>query len=242
MKITIFNSSPRTDRGNTHAIASEFMAGARDAGAEVENVFLARYTIKPCQGCFACWKVTPGVCVIKDDMQQLLAKVLESDVVVFATPLYVDNVSGIMKLFMDRLIPLADPHFNKDEHGECRHPPRNPQHIPNIVVISNSGFPEQSHFQVLRLLFRRISANFHSEVVGEIYRGAGEMFSSRNPLVAILLRPYRKLLRKAGRELVQTGRISEKTTAALETPLLSDAQYIRSANKHFDKALRKIDR
>ncbi|HUW61458.1 MAG TPA: flavodoxin family protein [Candidatus Bathyarchaeia archaeon] len=242
MKITIFNSSPRTDRGNTHAIASEFMAGARDAGAEVENVFLARCTIKPCQGCFACWKVTPGVCSIKDDVAPLLDKLRNSDVVVFATPLYVDNVSGIMKLFMDRLIPLADPHFSKDEHGECRHPSRNPQHIPNIVVISNSGFPEQSHFQVLRLLFRRISANLHSKVVGEIYRGAGEMFSSKNPLAAFLLRPYRKLLRKAGRELVQTGQISDQTAAALEKPIISDALYIRNANKNFDKALRKIDR
>ena len=241
MKITIFNSSPRTDRGNTHAIASEFMAGARDTGAEVDNVFLARCTIKPCQGCFACWKVTPGVCCIKDDVAPLLDKLRNSDVVVFATPLYVDNVSGIMKLFMDRLIPLADPHFHKDEHGECRHPPRNPQHIPKIVVISNSGFPEQSHFQVLRLLFRRIAANLHAEVVGEIYRGAGEMFSSRNPLASILLRPYRKLLRQAGRELVRTGRISNETTAALEKPLIADSQYIRGANKHFDKALRKID-
>jgi multimeric flavodoxin WrbA len=239
MKIAIFNSSPRTDRGNTHAIASEFMAGARDAGAEVENVFLARCAIKPCLGCFACWKVTPGICAIKDDMPSLLAKAIESDVVVFATPLYVDNVSGIMKLFMDRLIPLADPHFNKDEIGECRHPPRNPQHIPKIVAISNSGFPEQSHFQVLRLLFSRMAANFHSEIVGEIYRGGGEIFSSRNPLVSLVLRPYRKLLRQAGRELVQNGRISEQTTAALEKPIVSDAQYIRGANKHFDKELRK---
>jgi multimeric flavodoxin WrbA len=240
MKIAIFNSSPRTDRGNTHAIATEFMAGACDAGAEVENFFLPRYTIKPCLGCFACWKVTPGICAIKDDMPSLLAKVLESDVVVFATPLYVDNVSGIMKLFMDRLIPLADPHFHKDERGECRHPSRNPEHVPKIVAISNSGFPEQSHFQVLRLLFRRVAANFHSEVVGEIYRGAGELFSSKNPFGPLLLRPYRKLLRKAGRELVRTGRISEETTAALEKPLISDSHYIRAANKYFDKELRKI--
>lgn len=242
MKITIFNSSPRTDRSNTHAIATEFMAGASEAGAEVENVFLARHTIKPCQGCFACWIKTPGGCVIKDDMPPLLDKILESDVVGFATPLYIDNVSGIMKNFMDRLIPLADPHFSKDEHGECRHPKRKPGRAwTKIIAISNSGFPEQTHFQVLRLLFRRMATNFHTDLVGEIYRGAGELFSTKNPLGALLLRPYRKLLRQAGRELVQTGRISEKTTEALEKPMIKDALYIREANKYFDKQLRKID-
>lgn len=242
MKITVFNSSPRTSRGNTHFLVAEFLEGARDAGAEVENVFLAQQAIMPCRGCFACWKVTPGVCVIQDDMTQLLEKVIASDVVVFATPLYVDNVSGMMKNFMDRLIPLADPHFGKDEHGECRHPSRNPDRVPKMVVISNSGFPEPSHFQVLRLLFRRVAANFHSEVVGEIYRGAGELFASKNPLLAIVLRPYKKLLREAGRELVNTGRLSEQTMQNLEKPLISDAQYIRVANRHFDRDLRKIGR
>lgn len=242
MRVTVFNSSPRMERSNTHAIASEFMSGARGAGAEVENVFLARCDIKPCRGCFVCWRVTPGECCIKDGMGELLGKVLESDVAVFATPLYVDNVSGLMKLFMDRIIPLADPHFSKDEHGECRHPSRYPGRMPKFAVISNSGFPEQSHFQVLRLLFRRVAANLQTEVVGEIYRGAGEVFSSRNPLAAMVLRPYRKLVREAGAELARTGRISEETTAALEKPLLSDAQYIRVANRNFDRDLRKAGR
>ena len=121
MKITIFNGSPRTEHGNTHIMVSEFMKGAEQAGAEVENIFLAKMKISPCMGCFGCLLKKPGKCVIIDDMSELLEKFVHSDIVVFATPLYVDNVTGIMKNFMDRLIPIADPHFEKDNGGECVH-------------------------------------------------------------------------------------------------------------------------
>ena len=240
MRITVFNGSPRTENGNTHWIVREFAAGAEEVGATVENIFLAEQDFRPCEGCFACWKRTPGTCMYTDDMAELLGKFPASDLVVFATPLYVDNVSGIMKLFMDRLIPLADPHFRKDGEGECIHPTRNAT-VPKIAVISNSGFPEQTHFQVLRLLFRRVARNFQSELVAEIYRGAGEMLSSKNPLLKPLLVRYAKLLQQAGREVVETGRLSEKTQESLERPLVPDGLYIKGANKHWDKELAELD-
>jgi putative NADPH-quinone reductase len=240
MKITIFNGSPRGERGNTHAIATEFMRGSQMAGAEVENCFLVEKSIHHCRGCFVCWTQTPGECVIQDDMAELLGKIRGSDVVVFATPLYVDNVTGIMKNFMDRLIPLIDCHFEKDAGGECKHPPREGgAAIRKLVVIANSGFPEQSQFQVLRLLFRRIARNTGAELAGEIYRGGGELFSAKNILVSALLLRYRKVLQEAGKEVVLEGRIRESTTMELEKPLMSDALYIRGANKYWERKLAK---
>lgn len=240
MRITVFNGSPRGAGGNTHFMVKEFLKGAEEAGAETENVFLVEKNIKPCRGCFTCWRQTPGQCIIDDDVRALLEKVAATDVLVFATPLYVDNVTGIMKNFMDRLIPIADPHLQRDGHGECKHLMRaaSPQ-LKKMVVISNSGFPEQSHFQVLRLLFRRVARNASCELAGEIYRGGGELFRARNILLNAILIGYRKLLRKAGRELVEQGRISDETTAALEKPIVTDDQYIRGANKWWDRALRK---
>jgi len=239
VRILIVNGSPRGKNGNTHRMVAEFMAGAVEAGAEAENVFLAQKTIHPCRGCFACWTKTPGKCLQKDDIGELLDKIIQTDLLVFATPVYTDNVTGIMKNFMDRLIPLVDPHFEKDPEGEYRHV-RRYQKLPKIAVIANSGLPEQSHFQVLRLLFRRIARNMQSELAAEIYRGGGELLKENS----LLLRPrqtrYRKLLRQAGRELAEHGALSAATIAALEKPLVPKDLYMKGANKHWDKELAKL--
>jgi len=241
MKITVFNGSPRGEKGNTHFIVSEFCKGAKDAGAEIEHVFLADKDIKHCLGCFVCWIRTPGICVHDDDMKDLLEKFASSDLVIFATPVYIDNVTGLMKNFMDRMIPISNPHFDKDETGECKHTFR--QKLPRkFIVVSNCGFPEQTHFQVIRLLARRMMRNFDGEIVGEIYRGGGEMFREAFMRESPFVQPYRELLHKAGQEVVEQGRISEETTAALEQPLVPDAMYINASNKYWNAELAKIEK
>ncbi|MBN2310726.1 MAG: flavodoxin family protein [Candidatus Hydrogenedentes bacterium] len=240
MKIVVFNGSPRAEDGNTHRMVREFAAGAEEAGAEVENVFLAHHEIRPCTGCFACWTRTPGTCRLEDDAPELVRKTLDVDLVVYATPLYVDNVSGLTKVFMDRMIPLADPHFEFDASGETVHVVRR-QRRPRLGVISNCGFPEQSHFQVLRLLFRRIARNLQTELAVEIYRGGGEALNSRNPLLKPTLAKYNRLLRTAGREVAETGRLSEDTTARLEAPIVPAGLYVKGANRHWDRALNRTE-
>ena len=239
MKVTIFNGSPRGKKGNTQVMVKEFSKGARQAGAEVENVFLVKKKIRPCRGCFTCWIKTPGICVIKDDMAELIQKFGESDIVVFATPVYVDNVTGIMKNFMDRLIPFIDPHYEKDEGGECVHISRSEKQA-KLVVISNCGFPEQSHFQVLELLFKRVARNMRSEVIGEIYRSGGGILKDAPVILKPIVREYKKLLQTAGMEIVEKQRLSEETRSKLERPLISDEQYITAANERFDALLANV--
>jgi len=238
MRITAFNGSPRGNKSNTHIIVEAFFQGASDAGAQTEEIFLLQKEIKHCLGCFKCWTRTPGVCVQKDDMAGLLEKIISSDIIILATPVYIDNVSGLMKNFMDRMIPLIDPHFEKDEGGECRHLGRYGKY-PKMVVIANCGFPEQSHFQVMRLLFGRIARNMSTEITAEIYRSAGELLSSPHPLLPPIIDNYKTLLRKAGKEVVQNGRLSEETRTQLEKPLIPEELYINGTNKSFDKAIAK---
>ena len=239
MKITVFNSSPRAERGNTHIITEAFLKGAKEAGADVEEIFLAKKRIGHCLGCFACWIKTPGECVIKDDMKELLQKLVASDVVIYATPLYVDNVSGIMKNFMDRSIPLADPHFEKDQNGQSRHVSRIKKKS-SIGVIANSGFPEQGQFQVLKLLFKRIARNSHADLVAEIYRGEGELLKVDTKDLRPVIDKYKKLLNKAGEELVKNSKLSDETTKELEKPLVPYEDYFRMANASWDGDLKKI--
>ncbi len=236
MKITAFNSSPRAQHSNTHRIVAAFLEGCHDAGAETENIFLARKKIRPCLGCFDCWSVTPGKCILKDDMDELIEKVMSSDIVVLATPLYVDNVSGIMKNFLDRLIPIVMPYFEQDQNGETRHT-RRYEKYPRLVAISNCGFPEQSHFQTLKLIFRRMARNLHTELIGEIYRSQGELLKSDHPVIKPKLKTYFDLVREAGRQIVMQGYITDDLQQKLEEPFIPNSYYSRGANKSWDELI-----
>ena len=236
MRITAFNGSPRGKGSNTGVMVSEFLAGAAARGATVEQIFLSEKKIAHCLGCFKCWTATPGKCVINDNMTDLLEKVISSDLIVLATPLYIDDVTGIMKDFMDRLIPLMDPHFEQDANGEWRHVKRFNSY-PDIAVISNCGMPGRQHFEVLKLHFRRMARNFHSKVTAEIYLDCGELLKNQVLILKPVLAMYRKSLRKAGGEVAVDGVISPKTAAKLEKPLISASMYIKEANKYWDREL-----
>ena len=236
MRITAFNGSPRGKGSNTGIMVSEFLEGAAAGGAEAEQIFLSEKKIGHCMGCFKCWTATPGKCVINDDMKDLLEKVMSSDLIILATPLYVDDVTGIMKDFMDRLIPLMDPHFEQDAEGEWRHVKRFSSY-PDIAVISNCGMPGRQHFQVLKLHFRRMARNFHSKVTAEIYLDCGELLKNQVLILKPIIARYRKSLRKAGEEVAKDGIILSKTAAKLEKPLISAGMYIKEANRYWDKHL-----
>lgn len=230
MKVTVFNGSPKGENSATNVMLEEFFKDAKESFDEFDNIMLAQKTIKNCIGCFGCWVKTPGKCVIKDDMEELLAKFISSDFVVFASPLYFDNVTGIMKNFFDRLIPLIDPHIDVDDNGENVHSKRYIKY-PKIIAISNCGFSQQSHFQVISLLYKRMARNMHTEVVAEIYRSQGPLLTSNGESLAPYLNKYKALLRKAGTELFLNNKITDELMMELNYPIIPNDMYINAANR-----------
>ena len=103
--VLIISSSPRKG-GNSETLAASFAKGAEEAGHEVETVYLREKKYGFCKGCLACLKV--GHCVIDDDAVEIVAKMHDADVLVFATPVYYYSVSGQLKTMLDRANPLFD--------------------------------------------------------------------------------------------------------------------------------------
>lgn len=101
--ILVISSSPRK-RGNSETLADEFIRGAEESGNRVEKVCLYDKTINFCKGCFACKK--KHKCFIDDDASEIAEKMLFSDIIVFATPVYYESISGQLKTMMDRANPL----------------------------------------------------------------------------------------------------------------------------------------
>jgi multimeric flavodoxin WrbA len=219
MIITAFNGSHQRGNGNTWTMVEAFLRGAAGRGAETRQIELVEKRLEHCRACKACWFKTPGSCPLPDDGPGLLAAYTGSDVVVFASPLYVDNVTGLMKVFFDRLIAVGDPHWDTDQHGESVHRARYPKPR-KLVVIMNGGYPEQTNFEHLRLLFRRMARNLHVELAGEIYRGAGGLLAKHASSMKPSLDAYLHLVQKAGEELVDRGAVSYEMQTRLEGPLL----------------------
>ena len=105
MKIVAINGSPRGMGGTTGRLLEEVLAGAAQAGAEVEIVSLSQTPIKPCVACDACHRV--GICSIQDEYEPIKEKLLAADAFVLATPNYFSSVTGQMKCFFDRCNGLA---------------------------------------------------------------------------------------------------------------------------------------
>ena len=241
MKITVFNGSPRGAKGNTHIMVTEFLKGAEEAGAQTENVLLIQKKIKHCMGCFSCWTKTPGKCVIKDDMAELLEKHMASDIAVLACPVYVGDVTGLMKDFLDRSIPLEKPNFSKNEDGVANHVHRYDKY-PKMVLISNCGFPEQCHFKYFRNSFTYMEEIGGAEIIAEIYRGEGELLKAGDvPQLKPIIDAYKALLRQAGKEVVENGKLSDQLKADLEKPLIPYDMYLEQGNKHWEKLLSEIE-
>ena len=99
-KVVVISTSLR--RGsNSDMLADKFAEGAKVAGNEVEKISLVGKNIQFCKGCFGCQKL--GRCVIDDDVNDIMAKVIQADVVCWATPIYYYEMSGQMKTLIDRM-------------------------------------------------------------------------------------------------------------------------------------------
>ena len=114
MKTLVINGSLKGGESHSYMVAKSFVDGVvLETDSEVEVIELGKMNINHCVGCFGCWKATPGKCVIRDDMDIIREKILESDNIVLCFPLYFFGVSSKMKTMLDRLLPFKMPYKGK---------------------------------------------------------------------------------------------------------------------------------
>jgi len=99
-KVLILSSSPRRG-GNSDLLCNQFISGAQESGNNVEKIFLKDKKINYCTGCGTCID-RAGKCSQKDDMAEVLDKMVKADVIVMATPVYFYTMCGQMKTLIDR--------------------------------------------------------------------------------------------------------------------------------------------
>ncbi len=101
-KVLILSSSPRKG-GNSDTLCEQFKRGAEEAGHEVEKIWIQGKKVTFCHACYYC-KNHSGECVIKDDMAEILYKMLDADVLVLSSPVYFYSISAQLKAVIDRTV------------------------------------------------------------------------------------------------------------------------------------------
>lgn len=247
MKILALNGSPRGRDSNTDRLLLPILEGAREADADVEELYMNDLDVRPCSGCFSCWGPTAGECIIEDDMPVVLQKVLESDIIIWAFPLYCYGMPAQLQAVQERMLPLVMPQLVRsgDLYG---HPSRYPKSRSKWVVLCNCGFPERKHFDAIVNKFRLLAgAASRRDPVDFILMAAGELLRTveDDPNAAEPLERLREELAEAGRQLADRGAVGPAALDALSRPLterfgISPDLYARMANSHWEEFRQRI--
>lgn len=237
MKIAAINGSHVGKFGNTNVMVTAFLKGAQASGAKTVNILLAEKDIKYCRACKACWFTSPVKCVLRDDMAEIKSLMAGADVWLWATPLYFDNISSMLKTFIDRLMVMGSPYWTTDDDGECRH--LTAISMPKLMMVANCGYPERSHFQVISHWINRLARNLGTEVIGEIYASEGALLNTRIEKIHPIISDYLQVLEAAGEEIATKLSLSPKTSNLLEQPFIPALDYIHGVRQYVDTMLHK---
>ena len=118
-----------------------------------ETIKLQEKDIKPCLGCFKCWVQTPGICVIDDYGRETAKKMIQSDILVYLTPITYGGYSAELKKAVDRSLSLISPFFRIHEN-EIHHEMRYDKY-PNLIVIGTLDKPNPDQEEIFTALVKR---------------------------------------------------------------------------------------
>jgi hypothetical protein len=234
MKILAINGSYRGKTGYTQFLIEKLFEGATQAGAECESVTLAELDIKRCKGCFACQKEGHFLkCIFdgKDDVAEVYEKMKKADLIIFATPVYIFNMSVLLKNLFDRYASVCNCFsMNINKSGLCFH------HIdasvcskPFVTLICQDNIENETHKNIISY-FETYARFMDADYVGSLVRksgvAAGHGKSEARLLEYPVLNEIYNAFRKAGKELAVSGRISKSTQRAANQEIIKVPSFI----------------
>ena len=229
MNILILNGSPHLDKGATGSVLQTLIKGLNKVNPTITAKYVYKLDINPCQGCFSCWSHTPGKCVQKDDAEEILSLAAGSDIVILATPVYVDGMTGPLKTLLDRFIPLIKGRVElRDNH--MRHIVRGEKKKCKTVLVSASGFAEMDNFTPLVDHVKALSRNLGWDYVGELLVPSAWYYQYDTDLLGRAL----GIVESAGEELALHGRISGDFSREIGS-MVSRDKIMKALNSSFSR-------
>lgn len=219
MKTLVINGSLKGEASHSMMVARKFVEGIREAtGTKVRSLELGQMDINHCRGCFACWKVTPGTCAIRDDMDIIKDAILESDIIVLSFPLYFFGMSSKMTTMLNRLLPLKMPYKGKlaTEDNPIIMDFRYDLGNKKLVLVSSCAHASTD------MVYDAVTTQFDM-ILGKdnyttVFTPQGEilMLDKMKPI----LNAYLNKVKDAGVEFGQNGSLSDETHRKVCAPLI----------------------
>jgi hypothetical protein len=197
MKVLAFNASPRKDKSVSEIIMNLFLEGAVEGGAETESHFIVDLDIKGCVGCFKCWVESPGKCIFRDDMDWIIPRFMDAEVIYLGTPIYNYNITHYLQRMTERMLPLSLPYMVESD-GSTRHPDREERKEQQLVLAAVAGFPDTDNFNQVRALFP-----------GAIYIFLPTAQILQDPEGSKYVSYFTDAVREVGRQMVALGEVDE---------------------------------
>lgn len=229
MKIVAVNGSHRGEKGYTQFLIDRFLEGARHAGAQCETIVLAKYNINRCLGCRICQTSKSYLqCVYdtRDDVSKIFAVMRSADMLVYATPIYIFNMSGLMKIFLDRITSTADSSILKlSVSGLFFH------HIDNkllskpfVLITCQDNWEKETAKNVISY-FHTFSQFLDAPLVGTLTRTSSALVGHGNDKAVEMkypkIREIYSAFHKAGEEVATAGRVSRATQKTANQPIIN---------------------
>ena len=218
MKIVALNASHRGDKGLTRSFLDHIFEGATVAGAECEIITLAKLKINRCLSCYQCQRGEPRlVCAYndKDDVRLIFDKMAGADMLIFATPVYLMNMTGLLKTLLDRTYSTMDIREGRLSNGLLHHhinPAISSKPFVTLVVCSNL---EDESSKNVTAYFRTYARFMEARQVGVLVRNGSGLFDhAANPKLIQDFPKTRDVLaayEQSGRELATLGHIRPAT-------------------------------
>lgn len=226
MTILVLNGSPKAKSDTMH-LTNAFLRGiAKNNEHQIEIVNVIEKEIKPCTGCFACWKIQNGKCVQKDDQNEILSKIVDSDIILWSFPLYCYGMPSHLKAVIDRIIPLSKMTM-REKNGVVCHDTLIDFSKKHYVAISGCGFPNwNGNFEAVRIQCQNMFGDNLTTIC------VPETPMLNEPTAEPLTKPLLEKFENAGEEYAENLKLTEETIAALETPMLPNEIYIQIVNQN----------
>lgn len=224
MKILVFNGSPKGENSDTMHVTREFLKGLCSKSVHEINVInTIENNIKYCIGCLTCMR-NGGECVLSDDMTEILDEIVNSELIIFSFPLYCYGMPASLKVMVDRLLPLSSIKMIKSG-DRYEHPSNQDLSALKFVMICGCGFPNSvQNFEAAKIQFSLMfGGNSTLITVAE-----APMFAV--PQADAVTKPYLEIVKKAGEEYADNGKISIETAEKLAIPMIPEEIYAGIVN------------